>query len=86
MHIFMTLLPLIQLPRGWGTVSYNPGPMCLFTVMMTHITGPIQGNGCSKGITVDLCISKTIGSLRFYVAANPSLRAHLPLIASMCVV
>lgn len=57
----MLLLPLIQLPRGWGTVSYDPGPMCFSTVMMTHNTRPIQGNGCSKDITVDPCISKTKG-------------------------
>lgn len=55
----MPLLPLIQLPRGWGTVSDHPGPMCFFTVMMSHNTRPIQGNGCSKGITVDPCISQT---------------------------
>lgn len=61
MHIFMLLLPLIHLPRGWGTVSYHPSPMCFFTVMMTHNTWPIQGNGCSKGITVDPYISKTKG-------------------------
>lgn len=57
----MLLLPLIHLPRGWGTVSYHPSPMCFFTVMMTHNTWPIQGNGRSKGITVDPYISKTKG-------------------------
>lgn len=61
MHIFMMLLPLIQLPRGWGIVSYHLGLMCFFTVMMTHNTRPIHGNVCSKGITVDPCISKTKG-------------------------
>lgn len=55
--ISMLLLPLIQLPRG----SYHPGLMCVFTVMTTHNTWPIQGNGCSKGFTVDPCISKTKG-------------------------
>lgn len=57
----MLLLPLIQLPRGWGTVSNHPDPVCFLTVMMTHNTRPIQGNGCSKDITVDPCISKTKG-------------------------
>lgn len=62
MHIFMLLLPLIQLLGGWGTVRYHWGLMCLFTVMMTHNARPIQGNVCSKGIIVDPCISKTKGS------------------------
>ena len=61
MHIFMLLLPLIQLLRGWGTVSYHLGPMCFFTVMMTHNTWPIQGNSCSKGIIVKPCIFQTKG-------------------------
>lgn len=36
--------------------------MCAFTVMMTHNTLTIQGNGCSKGIKVDPCTSKTKSS------------------------
>lgn len=81
----MPLLPLIQLLRAWGRVSDHPGPMCFFTVMMTHNTQPIQGNGCSKGITVDSCISQTKGPecLGFKVLCYPEPLLFLPITLSL---
>lgn len=81
----MPLLPLIQLPGAWGTVSVHPSPMCFFTVMMTHNTQPIQGNGCSKGITVDPCISQTKGleCLGFKVLYYPEPLLFLPITLSL---
>lgn len=45
MHIFMQLLPLIQLPGGPGN---HLGPVWLFTVMMSYNTRPIRLSVCSK--------------------------------------
>lgn len=46
-------------PAPQGVGNSQPGPMCFFTIMMTHHTQPIEGNDCSKDITFDPCNSQT---------------------------